>query len=128
MSREIVQTGRGYEKQIQHSAGVIVSGRTLYTAGLTARDGPGNIVGVGDMSAQIKQAFQNVEDVLKAAGTDFSKVVKYMIHVTDIDAFLGALEGPRWFMVGNPASTLVQVARLAHPDLMIEVEAVAAID
>jgi 2-iminobutanoate/2-iminopropanoate deaminase len=128
MSRELVETGREFEKKIAHSAGVIAEGRFLFTSGLTSRDDVGNIVGAGDMAAQTRQVFANLEDVLAAAGADYSKVVKFTIYVTDIDGYRDALPKDRPFMAGAPASTLIEVSRLASPELLIEVEAIVALD
>ena len=64
MSRKLVETGREFESKIAHSAGVVAEGRFLFTSGITSRDDIGNIVGVGDMGAQIKQVFANLADVL----------------------------------------------------------------
>jgi len=123
-----IETGRPYESKVRHGAGSVAVGRVLHSSGLTARDREGNIVGKGDMAAQIRQAFANVGDVLHAAGTDFPKVAKYTIYVTDIDAYLRVAENAAPFTAHRQASTLIQVARLAHPDLLIEVEAIAALD
>jgi 2-iminobutanoate/2-iminopropanoate deaminase len=124
-----VETGRPYERKVRHGAGSIAEGKTFHTSGLTSRDREGNIVGVGDMAAQIAQAFSNVGDALRAAGTDFPRVVKYTIYVTDIDAYLriaAPITAP--YSAHRQSSTLIQVARLAHPDLLIEVEAIAEVD
>lgn len=128
MSRELVSTGRKYETGIAHSAGVVASGRLLFTSGLTSRNDAGDIVGVGDMAAQIRQVYSNVLDVLRQVGADFSNVVKFTIFVTDIDLYREALAGDRTHMAGSPASSLIEVSRLADPDLMVEVEAVVALD
>jgi 2-iminobutanoate/2-iminopropanoate deaminase len=128
VSRELVETGREYERKIPHSAGVIAAGRFLFTSGLTARDDAGNVVGAGDMGAQTRQVFDNLEAVLARAGADFSNTVKFTIYVTDIDAYRDALPAERPFMVGAPAATLVEVSRLASPELMVEVEAIVALD
>ena len=128
MSREPVNTGREYESRIAHSAGVAAEGRFLFTSGLTSRDDAGDIVGVGDMAAQIEQVFANLATVLGQVGADFSRVVKFTIYVTDIDGYRDALAGDLPFMTGAPASTLVEVSRLASPDLLVEVEAIVALD
>jgi len=123
-----IETGRPYEHKVRHGAGTVVSGAVFHTSGLTSRDRDGNIVGKGDMAAQIAQAFANVGDALRAAGSDFPRVVKYTIYVTDIDAYLkvaAPITAP--FSAHRQASTLIQVSRLAHPDLMIEVEAIAEV-
>ena len=128
MSRELVETGREYESKIAHSAGVVAEGRFLFTSGLTSRDDAGNVVGVGDMAAQVEQVFANLEAVLGRVGADFSRVIKFTIYVTDIDGYRDALSGDRPFMAGAPASTLIEVSRLASPDLLVEVEAIVALD
>ena len=123
-----IETGRPYESKVRHGAGTISTGPVLHTSGLTSRDRDGNIVGVGDMAAQIVQAFSNVGDALSAAGTDFAHVVKYTIYVTDIDAYLRAADKAAPYTADRQSSTLIQVSRLAHPDLLIEVEAIAALE
>ncbi len=128
MSRELVETGREFESKIAHSAGVVAEGRFLFTSGITSRDDVGDIVGVGDMAAQTKQVFANLASVLAQVGADFSRVIKFTIYVTDIDGYRDALSGDRPFMAGAPASTLIEVSRLASPDLLVEVEAIVALD
>ena len=128
MDRELVSTGREYENKIAHSAGVVASGRFLFTSGLTSRDDAGNVVGRGDMAAQVKQVYANVEAVLRQVGADYAQVIKFTIFVTDIDAYIKVLAGERPYMSGKPASTLIEVSRLADRDLMVEVEAVVALD
>ncbi len=123
-----VSTGNPREATIPFGPGVVVSGRVLYTSGITARDGDGNVVGPGDMAAQIEQVFQNLGDIFTAAGTNFSRVIKYTIFVTDIGAWQAARHLAFPYYVDKPAATLVEVSRLADPDVVVEVEAVAAVD
>ena len=120
--------GPALEAARSHGAGVIVSGRTLHTSGIVARDDEGRAVGVGDMRAQIEQVWRNLADVLSAAGTDFSRAVKYTIYVTDMDAYQRHREASEPYYVDRPAATLVEVSRLASPELMVEIEAVVALD
>ena len=128
MSRKLVETGRKFESKIAHSAGVVAEGRFLLTSGITSRDDIGNIVGVGDMGAQIKQVFANLADILTQVGADFLHVIKFTIYVTDIDTYRNTLSSDHTFMDGAPASTLIEVSRLANPDLLVEVEAIVALD
>ncbi len=136
MERTPVSSGKAYEQTNAHSPGVIASGRFLFTSGITPRDGAGRLVGAGDMAVQIEQVFANLEDVLKAAGAEFSDVIKFTIFVTDIDRFLSVRAGLRKepgrvserVMTGAPASTLIEVSRLADPEMMVEVEAIARLD
>lgn len=128
MARRTVSTRKPYEEKQRHSPGVIAEGRVLHTSGIVSRDAEGAVVGAGDMAAQVKQVFANLDDVFRAAGTDASRVVKYTIFVTDVDAFQKARGAVDHFFAGKPASTLLQISRLADPRFLVEVEAVVALD
>jgi len=102
--------------------------KTIYIAGQVALDKDGAIVGPGDMKAQAEQVFKNLEAALAAAGAKFSDVVKMNTYVTDMDKAPAVREvRSRYFGDVTPASTLVQVARLARPELMLEIEVIAAV-
>ena len=102
--------------------------RTLICSGQTSVDGQGVPVHAGDMAGQIGQALDNLETVLKASDFKLSDVVRLSYFTTDVDAFVqaGHAFGPRLAKAGcRPASTLLGVQRLFHPDIMVEIEAVA---
>ncbi len=104
------------------------SQRTLYCAGQTSVDDEGNPVHSEDMGAQMAQALDNLEAVLKEAGLGLSDVVRLNIYTTDVDRFFEAYGPAVERMSGagcRPASTLLGVARLAFPELMVEIEATA---
>jgi reactive intermediate/imine deaminase len=109
---------------------VAVSGpvRTIYIAGQVSADARGNIVGGGDMKAQAEQVFKNLEAALTAAGARFSDVVKMNTYATDL-ANIQAVRDvrSRYFGETLPASTLVQVAGLARPEFLLEIEVIAAV-
>jgi len=102
--------------------------KTVYIAGQIAFDKDGAIVGPGDMKAQAEQVFKNLEAALAAAGAKFSDVVKMNTYVTDMEK-AGAVREvrARYFGETTPASTLVQVVHLARPELMLEIEVIAAV-
>ncbi len=80
------------------------------------------------MAAQIALAMDNLETVLKAAGMALANVVQLNIYTTDIDASLQHFEGLEHRLAGagvQPAVTLLGIARLFLPELMIEIEATA---
>ena len=100
----------------------------LVCAGQTSVDESGAPLHEGDMGAQIGQALDNLETVLTQAGFELADVVRLNYYVTDVDAFIQAGEayGSRLAEAGcRPASTLLGVARLAFPPLMVELEATA---
>lgn len=102
--------------------------RTLYCAGQTSVDGEGNPLHPGDVAAQIDLALDNLGTVLAGAGMTVADVVRLNWFTTDLDAFYPAY-GPavgRLRAAGcRSAGTLVEVARLALPGLVVEVEATA---
>ena len=103
--------------------------RVLVCAGQTSVDAEGRPVHPGDMAAQVGQALDNLETVLRQAGFTLADVVRLNYYTTDVDAFLGALGavGPRLAAAGcRSASTLLGVTRLAFPELLVELEATAA--
>lgn len=124
MSRRVVEVDKPWPKSIPFSLGVVAEGRLLFTAGITARDPQGAVVGAGDIRKQMEQCFANFGDVLKAAGAGWGDVVKWTMYTTDIDAFSEHAEVYRRHFVDRPASTLIEVSRLVDPQMMVEIEAV----
>lgn len=107
---------------------VVVSadGRTAYVAGQVAFDSAGAVVGGGDFRAQAEQVFANLRLALASVGASFGDVMKTTTFVTDLRN-LPALRAARarYFDATHaPANTLVPVATLARPELLLEIEAV----
>ena len=111
-----------------HVVEVTGPAKTVYIAGQIALDGNGKVVGEGDMKAQAEQVYKNLQAALAAAGASFTDVVKMNVYVTDMSQ-AQAIRDVRAKYVGDkpPASTLVQVVRLARPELMVEIEVIAAV-
>ncbi len=111
-------------------AQVVQSGGQVYIAGQTAVDENGNVVGKGNIEAQTRQVFQNLQKCLESVGAGFDKVVKLNIYSTDLDAHLECITKLRreYFPKEPAASTTIQVSRLVHPDWLIEIEAIAVLD
>jgi 2-iminobutanoate/2-iminopropanoate deaminase len=103
-------------------------GRTIYIAGQVAFDAKGQLVGRGDLTAQTKQVFANLDTALKAAGATFNDVVKtnyYLLDAAQVQVIRDVRS--QYFTKELPASTLVQVSRLANPDFLIEIEVIAVV-
>jgi 2-iminobutanoate/2-iminopropanoate deaminase len=112
-----------------HVVTVSGTGKMIFLAGQLARDGNGNLVGKGDMRAQIQQVGENLKAGLEAAGATLADLVKTNTFVTDYEEY--AKHGDmrlRYFGPATPTSTTVEISRLADPDAMIEIEAIAVID
>jgi reactive intermediate/imine deaminase len=103
-------------------------GKTIYIAGQVAFDAKGNVVGRGDLAAQTKQVFENLGIALKAAGATFANVVKTNYYMRDASQVAVVREiRSKYFTSELPASTLVEVSRLANADFLIEIEVIAVI-
>jgi reactive intermediate/imine deaminase len=112
-----------------HVVTVTGPGKTIYVAGQLARDAEGNIVGPGDMRAQMEQTFKNLDACLKAAGATWADVVKTNTFVTDYEAFSKHSDvRMRYFGVASPTSTTVQISKLAQPEAMVEIELIAVVE
>ena len=103
--------------------------RQIFVAGQTPRDRHGNCVGKGDMRAQMRQVCENIKEALIASGAGLEDIVKTNTYVTNMDEFFKCIDiRMEYFGPGWPTSTTVEVRRLADPDMMIEIEAMAVVD
>lgn len=113
-----------------YSQGVKVSGAqsVLFLAGQVAYDKGGGVLHRGDFKAQAREAFRALKALVEAQGGRLEHIVKLNTYLTDIRyrADLVAVR-EEFFGKKGPASTLVQVGALAHPDWLIEVEAIAVL-
>jgi reactive intermediate/imine deaminase len=112
----------GYSHAIQ-------AGNTLYIAGQVAIDPEGNLVGAGDIEAQVEQVWRNLKAVLGYAGGSVDDIVKITVFTTDI-AHRPAIAAAREAVFPNgryPASTFLVVQSLARPELLVEIEAIAVL-
>jgi 2-iminobutanoate/2-iminopropanoate deaminase len=114
---------------VLYSHVVVASGeKMIFVSGQLARNNKGEIVGPGDMRAQIKQVGENLKNALEAAGATLNDLVKTTTYVTDIDEFFKHVDVRHDYLgVGLPASTTVEVRRLSHPDLVVEIEGMAVL-
>ena len=102
--------------------------RTVFISGQLARDRHGNTVGKGDMRAQLRQVGENIKAALEAAGATLDDLVKTTTYVTDIEEYFKHVDIRMEYFRALPTSTTVEVRRLAHPDFLVEVEAIAMVD
>jgi 2-iminobutanoate/2-iminopropanoate deaminase len=121
--REIIV--EGVAPPISHYAHAVIAGDTLYVSGIVPVDADGNLVGA-DVVAQARAVFSIMGRVLAAAGASAADVVKVTVYLLDVD------DRPRinpvrqeFFGATRPASTLVEVSRLAVEGARLEIEAVA---
>jgi 2-iminobutanoate/2-iminopropanoate deaminase len=118
----------GQAEPISHFTDAVLAGDLLFVSGIVAVDASGQLVGGEDVVAQARQVFENMRAVLTAAGCGFEDVVKVTIYLTNVDdrPSINPLR-QEVFGAARPASTLVEVPRLAVDGAKIEIECVAAL-
>jgi enamine deaminase RidA (YjgF/YER057c/UK114 family) len=125
--RKRVSSGTEWEATVGYSRAIRADGR-VSVAGTTATDEDGDPVAPGDAYEQTAHALGLVADALDQAGASVGDVVRTRLFVTDIDDWeaVGRAHGEMFGEV-RPATTMVEVSRLIHPDLVVEVEAEAVV-
>lgn len=111
---------------VSHYCDAVRAGDYLFVSGIVSVDQSGAVVGKGDAAKQAEQIFAHISRVLAHVRVDASRIVSVLIHLKDMQD--RARINPvriRYFGEHRPASTLVQVAQLVHPDLLVEVTCVA---
>ncbi len=129
INKEAKVLGVAWEQEYNYSQAVKV-GDTIYLSGQVSHDEKGNIVGVGNIEAQMRQCYANVQRVLEQYGAGLGNVVDEVLFVTDMEtAHATAVKCRREIFSGDAvvASTIVEIKRLALPELMIEIKCVAKV-
>jgi len=118
----------GLPAPLSHYTDAVRFGNMLFVSGLTAHDASGKIVGGVDAAAQTRQILLNLKLVLDAAGATMADVLKVTVFLTDIND-RAAINPVRqeFFGSARPASTLIEVSRLALPEMKVEIEAVVGL-
>ena len=118
----------GLAPPLSHYTDAVRAGDLLFMSGLIGVDGQGGLIGGDDVAAQVRQVFENMRAVLDEAGCGFEDIVKVTVYLTDIED-RPKINPVRQEVFGDarPASTLVEVSRLAVPGAKVEIDAVAVI-
>jgi reactive intermediate/imine deaminase len=109
-------------------SGALRVGDLLFISGTVALDEEGNLVGPGDLEAQTRQVFVNIERLLEAAGAGWGQVAMLTYYLADISRWSSVSALRREFLSEPyPAATAVEVSRLVNTDWLIEIEALAVL-
>ena len=127
--KETKSLGMSWEAEYGYSQAVKV-GDTIYLSGQVSHDDKGAILGIGNMEVQMRQTYANVGKVLVQYGATMDNVVDEVVFVTDMDAAFAARAKLKQEVFSGPpvlGSTLVQISRLAFPELMVEIKCIAKV-
>ena len=118
----------GLNQPISHYTDAVRFGNLLFISGIGPLAEDGSLVGRGDVVEQTRQIFRNMQKALGAAGATFADVLKVTVFLTDVDdrTKINPVR-QEYFGSARPASTLVEVSRLAIPGMKVEIEAVVGL-
>jgi reactive intermediate/imine deaminase len=107
---------------------VEAKGRIVFLSGMTARRADGTIAGVGNIEVQTRQVCENLKSALEAAGGSLDDVCRVDVYVRNMEHFEAIHKVRReYFKAPAPASTMVEVTKMVHPDYLIEISAIAVL-
>jgi enamine deaminase RidA (YjgF/YER057c/UK114 family) len=143
MGKQLLGTGHKWEKDFPSTLGgpapwtqicKVRAGTLVFIAGQVAYDDLGRIIASDNMRAQAELAYKNVNDALESAGAKISDIVCERVYVPNMEDYMTKAAKVRAKFYADagvetyPPMTLIGVNRLAHKDLMIEVEVIAALE
>ncbi|MFL9824300.1 RidA family protein [Rhodoplanes sp. SY1] len=130
MSKQELSTDKLIKPLGHYAQAAVVEarGKMVFVSGMTARRADGSIAGIGDIEAQTRQVIENIKSALETAGGTLDHVCRVDVYVRNMEHFQQIHKVRReYFKPPLPASTLVEVTKLAHPEYLIEINAIAVV-
>jgi 2-iminobutanoate/2-iminopropanoate deaminase len=111
-----------------HATAIEATGRLVFISGMTSRRADGTIAGIGDIEAQTRQVCENIKAAVEAAGGTMDDICRVDVYIRNMEQFDAIHKVRReYFREPLPASTMVEVVKMTHPDYLIEINAIAVI-
>ena len=111
-----------------HATAIEATGRFVFISGMTARRPDGSIAGIGDITEQTRQVCENIKAAVEAAGGTMDDVCRVDVYVRNMENLAPIHKVRReYFREPLPASTMVEVVKMTHPDYLIEINAIAVV-
>ena len=128
MPKQQIRTDRVAAPSAHFSQAIAVEakGKLVFVSGMTARRPDGTIAGIGDIEEQTRQVCENIRHALEAAGASMDDVCRIDVHLRNIgDRERFNKVRLQYWPANPPASTLVEVSKLASPEYLVEITAIA---
>ena len=111
-----------------HATMIEAKGRLVFISGMTARRADGTIAGIGDIEAQTRQVRENIKAAVESAGGTMDDICRVDVYIRNMEQFAGIHKvRAEYFKEPLPASTMVEIVKMTHPDYLIEINAIAVI-
>lgn len=129
MKKEIVSPNLSKPVGVFSQGTVIeASGRLVFISGMTARGKDGAVVGVGDIKEQTRVVCENIKAAVEAAGGTMDDICRVDVYLRNMEHFKSVHEvRAQYFRPPLPSSTMLEVTKMVHPDMLIEITAIAVI-
>ena len=130
MPRREIRTSklRAPSGHFSQAIAIEAKGTLVFLSGMTSRRADGTIAGVGDIEAQTRQVCENLKSAVEAAGGSLDDVCRVDVYVRNMEHFEAIHKVRREYFKGPPpASTMVEVTKMVHPDYLIEINAIAVL-
>ena len=128
MAKQQIKTARvpAPSAHFSHAIAIEAKGKLVFVSGMTARRPDGTVAGIGDIEEQTRQVCENIKQALEAAGARMEDVCRIDVHLRNIGDRERFNKVRKEFWPANPpASTLVEVSKLASPEYLVEITAIA---